>query len=336
MLDQSQLLALVDKVNTAYEKVSKDLELQQMVDLDAIPHFELKPHTADPRALTPTGAFSSKHSPQHDSVLAHLRHLNALNSDSIFVEYGAGRGTLSWIISQATGGSDHILIDRGHFRRKAETRVRSSEKDPGSRPNGLFVRVQADIKDFDMTKMPQLLSSAGVKKHVAFSKHLCGAATDLTLRCIKSAKSSESTTSVAPNVVFIALCCHQKCGWKPFCNKSCFLDMGFSRDEFDLIRALSCWAVCRIVTPTAADPQQSDGSSDDEAPPAEPTSAPLKQVYSVEEREEIGNKCKRLLDFCRIQYLRSMGYDVVLVRYCQKNITPENVAMIAVKQGTLA
>jgi tRNA:m4X modification enzyme len=217
-LDPRQLQVLVDKVHAAYEKVSKELELRQLVDFNTIPHFDLKPHTADPRALTPTGAFNSKHAPQHDSFLAHLRQLNALSQSCIFVEYGAGRGTLSWVISQASGGSDHILIDRGHFRRKAETRVRSAEKDSDALSHNLFMRVQADIKDFDMTKIPQLVAAAGAKKHVAFSKHLCGAATDLTLRCIRGAKALESSAHVAPDVVMIALCCHQKCSWKPFCS----------------------------------------------------------------------------------------------------------------------
>jgi hypothetical protein len=92
--------------------------------------------------------------------------------------------------------------------------------------------------------------------------------------------------------------------------------------------------VCKIVTSNISDPQESDGSSDDDAPAVDtdPISAPLKHMYSAEQRETIGGKCKRLLDFCRLQFLKSTGYDVFLAQYCHKQISPENIAMIAIKQ----
>lgn len=221
-MDPQVLSQFVQKVLAAFERISADLKLDPIVDLLSLEHFELKPFTSDPKALLPTGAFHSKHAPQHDAILAHLRHLGVLNPESIFVEFGAGRGTLSWVISQATGGSDHILIDRGHFRRKAETRIRADHKDKASAESSaagshLFLRVKADIKDFDMTKLPAL-AAAETASRVAVSKHLCGAATDLTLRCISHSQAEPSASALAPQIVFIALCCHHRCDWKPFCS----------------------------------------------------------------------------------------------------------------------
>ena len=50
---------------------------------------------------------------------------------------------------------------------------------------------------------------------------------------------------------------------------------------------------------------------------------------SNEDREEIGFKVKRLLDFGRVSYLKSKSYNVKLVEYVTKEMTLENVALIA-------
>lgn len=77
--------------------------------------------------------------------------------------------------------------------------------------------------------------------------------------------------------------------------------------------------------PNAAD------SSDDEGVAEVDVGTAARHLLSAEERESIGRKCKRLLDFCRAQYLRRLGYEVYLAPYCDKSITPENVALIARK-----
>ncbi len=51
-------------------------------------------------------------------------------------------------------------------------------------------RVRADIKDFEPAGMPSLV---GGQPWVAMGKHLCGAATDFTLRCIARNAAAKST-----------------------------------------------------------------------------------------------------------------------------------------------
>lgn len=49
-----------------------------------------------------------------------------------------------------------------------------------------------------------------------------------------------------------------------------------------------------------------------------------------EEREKIGTKCKRILDYARIQYLYENGFTTSLKYYVPSDVTPENVCLIGV------
>ena len=49
----------------------------------------------------------------------------------------------------------------------------------------------------------------------------------------------------------------------------------------------------------------------------------------MEKQEEIGLKAKRILDWGRMEYLQNNGFDARLKVYATKNITLENIALIA-------
>lgn len=55
---------------------------------------------------------------------------------------------------------------------------------------------------------------------VWFSKHLCGNATDLTLRCAKNyilnSKNENSINKNPIESIVIATCCHNRCTWTDF------------------------------------------------------------------------------------------------------------------------
>lgn len=51
--------------------------------------------------------------------------------------------------------------------------------------------------------------------------------------------------------------------------------------------------------------------------------------FSVEEREQIGRNCKRLIDYGRLQYLKEAGLEVSMKEYIDGNLTPENIVLIA-------
>lgn len=56
----------------------------------------------------------------------------------------------------------------------------------------------------------------------------------------------------------------------------------------------------------------------------------VRMNLSVERREEIGRRCKLLLDVARIRCLAAAGLDARLVYFVDRDVTPENVAIVAV------
>lgn len=57
------------------------------------------------------------------------------------------------------------------------------------------------------------------------------------------------------------------------------------------------------------------------------------RLFSMEQQEQIGLKAKRLVDWGRIEYLREHGFHADLRVYAPKNITLENIALIARPQS---
>ncbi|XP_062593752.1 tRNA:m(4)X modification enzyme TRM13 homolog [Saccostrea cucullata] len=53
---------------------------------------------------------------------------------------------------------------------------------------------------------------------------------------------------------------------------------------------------------------------------------------SASQREEIGRKCKRLIDIGRVHYLRNCGLQSQLKTYIEEKLTPENVIIVAKSQ----
>ena len=61
---------------------------------------------------------------------------------------------------------------------------------------------------------------------VALSKHLCGCATDLALRCL-------ANSGLPVKGLCIACCCHHRCEWNSYVAKAFITDeCGFHADDF--------------------------------------------------------------------------------------------------------
>lgn len=120
---------------------------------------------------------------------------------------------------------------------------RSLRKDPSR----VVTRVKCDIKDFEPGRLPVLIGEPLVREEekegeekgkqgpaprpwLAVGKHLCGPATDFTLRCCirhleapGSGKGSCGCIGLA-----VATCCHHRCTWKQYVNKGFFREHGFT------------------------------------------------------------------------------------------------------------
>ena len=73
-----------------------------------------------------------------------------------------------------------------------------------------------DIRHLNLRGMSEIFE----KPIVCMSKHLCGVATDLSLRCIMNTLPSHDYLEG----IAIALCCHHACTWDDYVNQEYFLD----------------------------------------------------------------------------------------------------------------
>eukprot|EP00064_Thunnus_orientalis_P017092 superscaffoldBa00003539_g17169 len=215
-----------------------------------------------------------------------------------------------------------------------------------------FERLQVDIQHLDLSKVPQI-------KHkklplVGVGKHLCGAATDLALRCLletpepretepppKRLKPSEEHPGLDPSPVqgpglvqgvAVALCCHHRCEWRHYVGQQFFLQRGLGAAEFSAFCRMSSWATCGL-RPTNQDRPPGDPTNqrgdDEEHEPTEETDA-VNGFLSADERQQVGRLCKLLIDCGRLHFLQNKGFNGKLTRYISSDITLENVLLTAV------
>lgn len=187
------------------------------------------------------GPETLKHLIQTSSILGHLRDLEFLRTSTSFVEFGAGKGHLSFwlaqVIKEQAGASNVILVDRASHRHKQDNKVEERE---------VVHRIRADIADLDLRHLDECRASPNL---VGVSKHLCGAATDLAIRCLLNdggvnGETDDTTTCRRTKGLVIALCCHHRCEWRPFVGKEFLLANGIGRDEFAIITKMVSWAIC--------------------------------------------------------------------------------------------
>jgi tRNA:m4X modification enzyme len=68
--------------------------------------------------------------------------------------------------------------------------------------------------------MDNIMNSPSSSCVVAMSKHLCGVATDLSLRALTTTLPMTKLKGIA-----IALCCHHACHWPDYVNPAFFLNL---------------------------------------------------------------------------------------------------------------
>ncbi len=138
-------------------------------------------------------------------------------------------------------------------------------------------RYRIDLRDFVLHRCPE--AAAAQRRTVCVGKHLCGGATDLSLRCVlnaitvsgssnaapvtttSSAASAATTTTTTTTTatldvagIQIATCCHARCDWSSYIDCDYLVRLGLidagASDEaaayaFDVICKLTAWhATC--------------------------------------------------------------------------------------------
>lgn len=261
------------------------------------------------------GMNTKKHLIQNSSLIKNMEENNFLRENVTFVEFGAGRAQLGFWIAQAIKDKEKcslILIDKASQRHKSDNKLK------GASPVKTM-RIRADIADLALGKIPLLTESKN--EVVGVTKHLCGIATDLALRCIVNGKLEGLNVSG----ILMAFCCHHRCTWTSYAGKEFLLNVGFTPYEFSALCSISSWATCGSGKPrskwTEESTEETEGSME--------IDRYRRHGLSQEIREEIGRKCKMILNYGRLKYLEKHGYEAKLIYYVEQNVSPENVCIIA-------
>lgn len=127
-----------------------------------------------------------------------------------------------------TERSSVLLVDKASLRHKKDNKIEDRNS---------VQRIRADISDLNLEKLEAVQLADNI---VAVGKHLCGGATDVTLRCLMH--GNQIRKSVKGFV--IALCCHHRCTWRAFVGKKFLVDNGITQQEFDIMTKMVGWAVC--------------------------------------------------------------------------------------------
>jgi tRNA:m4X modification enzyme len=127
------------------------------------------------------------------------------------------------------------------------------------------VRVRCDVQDLNLSAVDVCLN-APVS---IVGKHLCGGCTDLSMRanchwnnqlqcqpglcslCDPAATAAAPSHAPTPasialqqawvDAFLVATCCHHRLTWEVFAGQQQWLQLGFSRADFDTARRLSAW-----------------------------------------------------------------------------------------------
>ncbi|OLL24841.1 tRNA:m(4)X modification enzyme TRM13 [Neolecta irregularis DAH-3] len=250
-----------------------------------------------------------KHTSQHSSLLAHLAQNCLVDPNNLFIEFGAGRGELSRQLNRTLPlPSQFLAID------KKRPRLSQVNLIVNDSPNSRSQKIKIDIKDLDLRKAIDQIFPEERRGIVVYSKHLCGQATDLTINCLINAEIASRLKGIV-----IAFCCHQCCSFAayPRLSKQWLQGYDIYDREFNILSQLSSWCVDGLrITGSAG---YLGGHSSGLVPT---------------EREMIGRKAKRILDYGRLEALNDLNMEGRLVQYVDKEKSLENVVVIAVKRKT--
>lgn len=309
-LTAPELIKLIEKIKSVHASIGKDI--QDSYNVPEACRIWIN------RAIDWKIPFQEKHVIQQASILGNLERLGALNSRSSgssvgVVEFGAGRGYLTQMLADCYGVSKVFLIERKSYKLKADRSLRQKE-------SLILERLRIDIEDLNLKAIGSL---QGVP-YLAIGKHLCGPATDMTLRCCVG----ENGSTCYLRGLSIATCCHHLCQWKHYINRGFFSSHGMSKDEFHAVTWFTSWAV--DAADHASDLKESDTKMENEKVlPAGEFDDVLKNMCA-RERAVLGFMCKDIIDAGRLMWIREHGLEKSeLVKYVPSNISPENHLLIA-------
>ncbi|XP_076169649.1 tRNA:m(4)X modification enzyme TRM13 homolog isoform X2 [Ptiloglossa arizonensis] len=224
-LNQLVIDTVINKVKVAYGKLPQFPKV-------VLEHDVLQGKVHDEYC----GRAVKKHLLQNSSLLSHLEHAGLVQDNTCFIEFGAGKGKLTYWLGQMIKNKKNsciLLIDRSSHRHKSDNKLKN-EHSPL-----VIKRIRADIADLklnDITEIQKFDCKVGI------AKHLCGSATDLTISCLDQAMQNEPKCNITGLV--IAFCCHHRCEYASYVGKQYLEQYGFTSNEFTILCSIASWATC--------------------------------------------------------------------------------------------
>lgn len=322
-----ELCDLIKRVNEYYSKL--EITIAKYIGSHKVLKDELENQEYGPT--------TRKHFIQQASLINILEKSNVFHENTAFVEFGAGKGKLSHWLQKAVNEIDnvkYVLIDRQNTRNKFDCYHKGKDQGPS------FIRLNIDIEHLNLRKVDHL-NGRGL---VGIGKHLCGGATDLSLRCLmelnlnqsndaQSSKKAKVEESPHIELILFALCCFHRCSWPAYVGKNFFIENQFSPVDFHRMTSMCSWATCGFR-------KHEEGHNESHTDPTrnEENSTLMHDAdqndlkLSSDDKKNIGLKCKRLIDYGRMQYLKKHGYQSELFYYVDSGVTLEDVVLLAKKQ----
>ncbi|CAH1107161.1 unnamed protein product [Psylliodes chrysocephalus] len=254
------------------------------------------------------GAKTKKHLKQISSILGLMEEYNLMLPETCYIEFGAGKGQLSFWLSKIIDNqkSKIILIERASPKHKKDNKL--------AKTSNKVYRIRADISDVVLDNL-EVISKHNI---VGVTKHLCGEATDLAIRCLSNIHENKVSGCV------LTFCCHHRCRWVPYTGKEFFFENGLDKNDFDIMCGMASWATCG----TGLSRELRKGVHGTEFKQNEKD---IRIGLSRQEKEEIGIWSKHILNWGRLYYLEKNKFKCYLHFYVDKDITLENVCIVAVK-----
>ena len=308
---------------------------QEFQDLPTLPLIEKKNELLEQTERYKT-LINKKHARQQSSLIEHLKEASLWPSNDKhmqFIELGCGRAEFSRYVNIAVHldqtqheseseseegpkeGTKNVpsfcLIDR------ASQRLRFDNKFSADVDSEVTLRREKiDIKDL---KLDAVLNP-DAHEYAAISKHLCGVATDLSLRCLlNSEKCNKGLKGI-----LIAMCCRHVCQSSEYVNRDYISDLlakhGPDMTYTDFFQCLKKF--CSYYTCGLRPDMDPNGGAEEHF---------TKLTHN--ERKRIGYMARRIVDEGRQRFLQSRGFKTVLFRYVDNSVTLEDTALLALKDA---
>ncbi|KAK2970240.1 hypothetical protein RJ640_021676 [Escallonia rubra] len=331
--------------------------------------------------------FQEKHVLQQASILGNLEEFGVLKasrggkdreksdcdgSSSIgdndvpaVVEFGAGRGYLTQVLSDCYGIKKVFLVERKAYKLKADRSLRQKENVTLERlridskcifdgfavglcqePLGSYddnIANNEAVLVFEDLNLNAVEPLQGVP-YLATGKHLCGPATDMTLRCCLAKRCAQGSVDKCSTLrgLAIATCCHHLCQWRHYIS-NLFSSLLLNLYLLDYYNVIFSGEEERVVTTRKLilfflvelflnkfftlcfDSEKEECGMDSDSCGVEET---LRNMEAVE-RAVLGFMCKDIIDMGRLMWIKERGLESKLVKYVPSNISPENHLLIA-------